>query len=77
MKALKWDFKKKKYFECEIDDRCVTFSCDMHIKVPCAYCNNMFEFGNMYTSRTIHTDHGMGYAVCKDCYYKYDWKDRK
>lgn len=40
----------------------------MEKMVPCAQCGRMFKFGEMYTSREVHTAHGFGYAVCAECY---------
>lgn len=36
--------------------------------VSCAQCGRIFRFGEMYTSREVHTAYGFGYAVCAECY---------
>ena len=41
---------------------------DMEKMVPCAQCGRIFRFGEMYTSREVHTAYGFGYAVCAECY---------
>ena len=32
--------------------------------------DELMEYGDGYTSRTIHTINGFGYVVCEDCYDK-------
>ena len=38
--------------------------------VNCANCGKELKFGECYTSKTIHTEIGMGYGVCEECYDK-------
>jgi len=41
--------------------------------VNCANCGKELKFGECYTSKTIHTEIGMGYGVCEECYNKEDY----
>ena len=36
--------------------------------VDCAGCGKSIPFGEAFTSLEIHTESGLGYAVCKSCY---------
>jgi hypothetical protein len=36
--------------------------------VPCAQCGRLHKYGEMYTSREVHTAYGFGFAVCRECY---------
>ena len=45
------------------------FEDDMNKEISCCQCGKKIKFGNSYTSRTIHTEVGFGYAECEDCYY--------
>lgn len=68
----KWNFKTLEYEEYTVPDdwKVKTFSTDMEEKVNCAACGKLMEYGDGYTSRTIHTKNGFGYVVCEDCYKK-------
>lgn len=68
----KWNFKTRKYEPYEVPDNynVKTFSMDMEEIVNCPHCGREIKFGDGYTSRQIHTKHGMGFAVCADCYEK-------
>lgn len=41
---------------------------DMEKMVPCAQCGRLHKYGEMYTSREVHTAYGFGFAVCRECY---------
>ena len=53
----KWNFKTLEYEEYTVPDdwKIKTFSTDMEEKVNCAACGKLMEYGDGYTSRTIHT----------------------
>lgn len=68
--ARKWIFEKREYIPVEIPDTCTAYHEDMDAIVTCPICGKSITYGESYTSRTIHTDHGMGYAVCSQCYGK-------
>ena len=74
----KWDFKTRKYEPYNIPEAwsCKTFSMDMDEIVNCPHCGREVTFGECYTSRQIHTEHGMGYAVCEEC-YEAEWEAEK
>lgn len=80
----KWNFKTLEYEEYTVPAnwKVKTFSTDMEEKVNCAACGKLMEYDDGYTSRTIHTINGFGYAVCEDCYDKerkeeLDYVDKK
>lgn len=74
----KWNFKTREYEPYNIpkDWNCKTFSMDMDEIVNCPHCGKQVAFGKCYTSRQIHTKHGMGYAVCEKC-YEAEWEAEK
>ncbi len=67
-RAKRWDFEKHQYEEVDIPDKASAFQANMDTKVECAECGRKIAFGDGYTSRRIHTNLGLGYAVCKRCY---------
>lgn len=70
MKLNRWNYEKQEYDPYEVPDdwKCKTFSMDMEELVNCPRCGMAITYGSGYTSQEIHTYHGMGYAVCGDCY---------
>lgn len=56
VRAGKYNTKLHKYEE------------DMEKIVPCAQCGRLHKYGEMYTSREVHTAYGFGFAVCRECY---------
>lgn len=70
MKLQKWNSMLHKYEDYEVpDDRQITLYSDVMNKlVQCANCGRWIHYGDGYTSRTIHTEIGLGYAVCEYCY---------
>jgi len=71
MKLSKWNYKTHKYED--FDSPAVNpslYETDMSKMVDCANCGKTLEFGDMYTSKTIHTEIGLGYGVCSNCYEK-------
>lgn len=71
----KWNFNKREYepYSVPADWNCKTYSVDMDEIVNCPHCGRQVTFGECYTSRQIHTEHGFGYAVCESC-YEDEWK---
>lgn len=71
MKLMKWNAVRREYEDYEVPDNwnVKTFCADMDETVNCPHCGKELPYGNCYTSREIHTPHGMGYAVCESCYY--------
>lgn len=76
MRASIYDFRSREYTDGEIPDGSSAYEADMDKVVPCASCGLRHTFGNMYTSRRIHTGMGFGYAVCLECYER-EWADEK
>lgn len=68
IRARKYNVELHEYEDILLPDECRTYEDDMEKMVPCAQCGRMFKFGEMYTSREVHTAHGFGYAVCAECY---------
>lgn len=66
----KYNAKIHKYESALIPDECALYEDDFEKLVPCAQCGRMFKYGEMYTSREVHTAHGFGFAVCAECYDK-------
>lgn len=70
-KAIKWDFKTKKYEPYELPEGATSSAwCEMDEVITCAECEKKMLYGDGYTSRKIHTINGIGYIVCKQCYDK-------
>lgn len=66
--AGRWNYETGAYDPYELPDGASCYETDMRKKVSCAECGKRVEFGECYTSKRIHTEHGFGYAVCLDCY---------
>lgn len=76
-KAIKWNFKTKKYEPCELPDGATSSAWyEMDKVITCAECEKKMLYGDGYTSRKIHTTNGMGYIVCEQCYDK-EYKEEK
>lgn len=75
MLLKKWNWKTREYDPYEIPDdwNVKTYSNDMDEIVNCPHCGRKVVFGDTYTSREIHTEHGFGYSVCGDCYAR-EWE---
>lgn len=71
MKLRKWNYYKHEYEPYEVPDswNVKTYSDDMGEIVNCCQCGKEVPFGECYTSHEVHTEHGMGYAVCGKCYF--------
>jgi hypothetical protein len=74
----KWDYETHQYFPFISPAKFLTlYSEDMELELDCACCGEHAVYGNMYTSRTIHNDSGIGFWVCEKCYNKeLDEEDR-
>lgn len=71
----KWNREIFAYDDYEVpnDWNVRAFSLDMGMIVNCPHCGREVLFGDCFTSHEIHTQHGMGYAVCGECYDK-EWE---
>ena len=68
VRAGKYNTKLHKYEDVLLPDECRTYEEDMEKMVPCAQCGRLHKYGEMYTSREVHTAYGFGFAVCRECY---------
>ena len=66
----RWNPVMKRYepFTVPADRKVAVYATDMNTEVQCAECGKKMTFGEGYTSRWIHTQHGLGYCVCEECY---------
>ena len=71
--AYRWDFFERDYTPVKISDGCRIISFDMNEEVTCPNCQKKFKYGDGYTSRRWHSEGGMGYSVCQEC-YKEEWQ---
>ena len=69
MNVKKWSFADNVYKPYTVPENASMYEVDMGKKVSCANCGKTVKYGDTYTSLTIHSPYGMGYAVCKTCYY--------
>ena len=72
MVLKRWNWKKRKYEDYEVPDdwHIYTLVYDLDTFVDCASCGKGVPYGLTYTSMEIHTDMGMGYALCDECHEK-------
>lgn len=75
-----WNYLAHKYdtktFVSKFPKVFKTFSEDMDEKVNCCQCYRAIRFGETYTSNEVHTELGMGFAVCPQC-YEDEWERRR
>lgn len=69
-KLRKWNWKTHKYedFEIPATRRPATYAYDMDTHIDCASCGVSVAYGLTYTSMEIHTEMGIGYCVCQECF---------
>ena len=69
-KLDRWNPVTERYepFIVPADRKVAVYATDMNTEVQCAECGKKMKYGDGYTSRWIHTQHGFGYCVCEDCY---------
>jgi hypothetical protein len=71
MKVLsKWDYDSKKYEDHKVpeDWNVSLYEKDLSNIINCAECGEQIEFGDAYTSATIHNDYGLGFSICFGCH---------
>lgn len=68
IRARKYNVELHEYEDILLPDECRTYEVDMEKMVPCAQCGRLHKYGDMYTSREVHTAYGFGFAVCRECY---------
>lgn len=64
----KWNYEKHAYDRYILPDGASMYETNMNNVVQCAGCGKYIFFGQCYTSQEIHTESGMGYAVCPECH---------
>lgn len=67
-KALKWIEKEQKYIDYELPEGASLYESDMDKEVACCQCGRKIKYGECYTSRTIYSPAGFGFAECEQCY---------
>lgn len=72
----KWNYDTHTYDDYEGYPGAKSCSDDMNEIVQCAGCGKDIKYGMTYASVEIHTNLGLGYGVCKDC-YSAEWKRRE
>ena len=82
MELRKWNYEKNKYEPYEIPDEwhVKIYSENMDEIINCPHCGKKVKYGETYTSHEIHTEIGLGYPVCEECYEKENelwFKDHK
>ena len=68
IRARKYNVELHEYEDILLPDECITYEEDMEKMVPCAQCGRLHKYGEMYTSREVHTAYGFGFAVFAECY---------
>ena len=68
MTVGKWNYDTESYEPYDAPEGAVTYSALMDKVIMCASCGRKVMFGDCYTSRTIHTQMGIGFAVCPKCH---------
>ena len=71
----KFNFKINKYEPYELPKGAKLYD-ELDAQINCADCGKTMTFGEGYTSRCIHTQHGFGYPVCEKCYEK-EWDEER
>lgn len=75
MNIQKWNHKLRAYEPYKVPEgiRIALYCSDMNEIVNCAQCFKSMRYGDCFTSREVHTNVGLGYAVCEECYDK-EWE---
>lgn len=67
MLAERWNCETHKYDPYELPEGSSLLE-SQNTLVYCASCGKKLEYGKTYTSLEIHTELGIGYAVCFQCH---------
>lgn len=78
MTINKWNYAKHEYEEMILPDdwTCKTYSGNMLEMINCPHCGKKIKFEDAFVSLEFHTESGLGYGVCDDC-YEQEWERRK
>jgi Zn ribbon nucleic-acid-binding protein len=67
----KWNYETHEYERfISPAENLTVYTEDMDEPVDCANCGYHMLYGETYTSRTIHNEHGIGFPVCEECHRK-------
>ena len=68
----KWNYDTKQYDPYEVpEDWNIPLYCeDLETVINCVSCGKKTLYGACYTSIVLHSDLGLGYAVCPECHEK-------
>lgn len=69
MKINRWNYTTRQYETVTIPDSWYSvLAGDPNEEVHCVKCGKMIRRGNSFHSLEYHTDAGISYPVCDDCY---------
>lgn len=70
MNIARWNYATHVYdpYDGPINGDIVLYTDDMDLPINCTNCGKKMIYGDSYTSRELHTDLGIGYPVCEECY---------
>ncbi len=68
MLAQRWNVKTREYESYELPEKAILYVDNLDNIIECARCAKKMTYGSGYTSRQIHTDHGLGFVVCPECH---------
>lgn len=75
MELQKWNRETHEYDKYVTPEewKCLWNSDDYSEECNCAQCGKVMTVNDGYTSREVHTDLGLGYIVCEECYGR-EWE---
>jgi hypothetical protein len=72
----KWNYETHSYDPYNPNFKLILMA-ELDDIVNCSQCGAELKYGDCYTSKEIHTEIGLGYPVCEDCYNKEIQRDRE
>jgi hypothetical protein len=75
----KWDYPSESYKDYNIPNewKLGLFTRDMDALINCCQCGAEIKYGDGYTSKEVHTEFGLGYSVCDNCYDQEHSRERE
>ncbi len=65
----KWNYETREYDPyTPPKGTIILFTQDIELPINCTSCGKDMTYGEGYTSRELHTNSGLGFPVCEDCY---------
>lgn len=66
----KYNIRTREYEKVNVpaDYKLLLYSENMDEPCNCANCGATILYGDAYTSRIYHNEHGFGYSVCEECH---------